>query len=172
MNIFKKYFHYRELGRYKAQLKFFAAPLQRKENSFAINSSVNAAQKTLLFYKTKQHLNDAWNQYHNANINTISYKPHEEEFIEAMAKMRSAQDGWKVADDMLDFRKEIEIPWYARGFLINGEYYITWLFLIITIVLITTAFLVSSWELNVGIIILLFGRFLFESNVIHGAIGK
>lgn len=172
MNIFKKYFHYRKLGKYKAQLKFAAAPLQRKENSFAINRSVNAAQKTLLVYKDKQHLNDTWNQYHNVNINTISYKPHEEEFLEAMAKMHSAKDGWKVADDMLDFRKEIEIPWYANGFLINEKYYITWLLLIITIVLIVMVFLMFSWKLIVGIISFLFGCFLYESDVIHGEIDK
>jgi len=167
LNIFKKYFHYRELGKYKAQLKFVSMILRRKENFVAIDKLADSAKKTLLINQADQKIDDAWNQYHNVNIDTVFYKPHEKEFLEAMATMHSAEDGWKLADEMLSVCEEIEIPWYARGFLRNRENYVTWLFLMISIMLIVTAFLVISWmnlELGVGVIALIFGCFLAKSD--------
>lgn len=169
MNIFKKYSYYRELGKYKAQLKYFSMILRRKKNFVAIDKLADSAKKALLINQANQKLDAAWNQYHDVNIDSVSYKPHEKEFLEAMATMQSAEDGWKLADEMLGYRKELEIPWYARGFMQNRENYVTWLFLMISIMLIVTAFLVIFWMYPrwVGvtmIIVLLFAFFLLKSD--------
>lgn len=160
-----KYFEYKKLGKYQAKLKWCVSRLQEKDNSSYVTEFSEKARVRLQKIAQQQALDSAWNTYHNIDSKTVNYNPHEKEILEAMAHMQSSENGWKTADDMLSVCNSLEVPWYARGFLRNREDYVTWLFLIIFIMFIVTAWFVifgmyPKWMGVVGIIVLLFAFFL------------
>jgi|GEM_PF-2153383 len=110
-----KYSNYRKLGKYQAELKWCASRLQEKDNSSFVAEFSEKACLRLQEIVRQQALDSAWNTYHNINRKAADYNPHEKEILEEIAHMKSSEDGWKVADDMLSVCNSLKVPWYAKG---------------------------------------------------------
>lgn len=110
-----KYFKYRKLGIYQADLKRCATLLQQKDNLLFVSEYSQKARERLTNDSQQQALESAWNTYHKINSKAVAYNPHEKEILEEMAHMQSSENGWKTADDMLNVCNRLEVPWYAKG---------------------------------------------------------